>query len=212
MPITKGGPYGAPGPLPDDAVVVRSDAEAREVVQRARLDRRPVPTLGLLGGDLCRTLGGGRARPGADGDREDRLRSEGGVRFPVDLGEVLLDGRMQLFVAHLVARSGLWTRAFVAMNAQWLGEWNLGPRAHPNDGLVDTYDCHLRLGQLPAVRARLAHGAHLPHPGLVERRAPAVSVELERPLLVRLDGVAVGKGRKLAVRVEPDALQVVVPA
>lgn len=206
MPIAKGTPYGAPGPLPDDAVVVHSDAEAREVVQDARRDRRPVPTLGLLGGDLCRTLGGGRG----DRGREDRLRSEGGVCFPVDLGEVLLDGRLHLFVAHLVARSRLWTRAFVAMNAQWLGEWNLGPRAHPNDGLIDTYDCHLTRGQLLPVRARLGHGAHLPHPGLKERRGSAVSVELERPLVVRLDGVAVGPAQKLAVRVAPDALQVVV--
>ncbi|HEX2274824.1 MAG TPA: hypothetical protein VHG90_13195 [Acidimicrobiales bacterium] len=206
MPIAKGQPYGAPGPLPEDAVVVRSDAEAREVVERARREKRPLPTLGLLGGDLCRTLGGGR---GGRGD-EERLRSAGGVCFPVDLGEVLLDGRIRLFVAHLVARSRLWTRAFVAMNAQFLGDWNLGPRAHPGDGLLDTYDVRLRPGQLLAVRARLRHGAHLPHPGIVERRAPAVTVELERSSTVRLDGIAVGPARSLAVRVEPDALQVVV--
>ena len=211
MPIAKGQPYGARGPLPDDAVVVRSDAEARDVVAAARRDRRPLPALGLLGGDLCRTLGGGRRDAASDPGREGRLRTDGGVCFSVDLGEVLLDGRMHLFVAHLVARSRLWTRAFVAMNAQWLGEWNLGPRAHPNDGLIDTYDCHLKLGQLLPVRARLRHGAHLPHPGLKERRAGAVSVELERPLVVRLDGAAVGPARKLAVRVEPDALRVVVP-
>ena len=57
MPIAKGGPYGAPSAFPDDGVVVGSDAEAREVVERARRERRPPPTLGLLGGDLCRTLG-----------------------------------------------------------------------------------------------------------------------------------------------------------
>ncbi len=206
MPISKGQPYGVPGPLPEDAVMVRSDAEAREAVERARREKRPVPTLGLVGGDLCRTLGGGRRRPGG----EERLRTAGCVCFPVDLGEVLLDGRIRLFVAHLVARSRLWTRAFVAMNAQFLGDWNLGPRAHPNDGLLDTYDARLRPAQLLAVRARLAHGAHLPHPGITERRAQAVTVELERPLAVRLDGVTVGTARSLAVRVEPDALQVVV--
>jgi hypothetical protein len=207
VPIAKGSPYGEPGPLPPDAVIVRSDAEAWAAVEAARRERRPLPALGLLGGDLCRTLGGGH-----DDDRggEGRLRSLGGVSFPVDLGEVLLDGRLHLFVAHLVARSRLWTRAFVAMNAQWRGPWNLGPRAHPGDGLVDTYDVRLRLGQLLAVRSRLHHGAHLPHPGIKERRSPAVSVELERPLPVELDGVAVGTARRLAVRVEPDALRVVV--
>ncbi len=209
MPIAKGGPYGAPGPFPVDGVVVASDAEARQAVEAARRERRPPPALGLLGGDLYRTLGGSDGAK-RQGDGEARLRSDGGVVFPVDLGEVLIDGRLHLFVAHLVARSRLWTRAFVAMNAQWLGAWNLGPRAHPGDGLVDTYDAHLKLSQLLPVRARLHHGAHLPHPGIKERRTGAIQVDLEQDLAVEVDGEAIGKGRRLAVRVEPDALTVVV--
>lgn len=203
MPIAKGQPYGAPGPFPTEGVVVGSDAEAREAVEAARRERRSMPTLGLLGGDLCRTLGGG-------GGDEDRLRDEGGVCFAVDLGEAMVDGRLHLFVAHLVARSRLWTRAFVAMNAQWRGGWNLGPRAHPGDGLLDTYDAHVRPSQLLAVRARLHHGVHLPHPAIHEQRTAAIQVELERALPVRLDGVVVGRGRTLVVRAEPDALTVVV--
>jgi hypothetical protein len=196
-PIAKGQPWGAPGDLPAGGVIVRSDAEASAALTEARRERRPFPALGLLGGDLCHTLGGGGAE----------LQ---GVRFTVDLGEALLDGRLHLFVAHLVARTRLWTRAFVAMNAQWLGDWNLGPRAHPNDGLLDTYDVRLPAGQLLPVRARLHHGAHLPHPGIKERRSAAVQVELERPLPVRLDGVATGRARVVSVRVQPDALTVVV--
>lgn len=198
-PIAKGQPWGAPGELPEGGVVVASDAEAAAALDEARRERRPFPALGLLGGDLCHTLGGG----GGDG----RLQ---GVRFTVDLGEALLDGRLHLFVAHLVARTRLWTRAFVAMNAQWVGDWNLGPRAHPNDGLLDTYDARLPPGQLLPVRARLHHGAHLPHPGIKERRAAAVQVELDPPLPVRLDGVAAGRARVVSVRVQPDALTVVV--
>jgi len=198
VPIAKGTPYGEPGELPAGGVVVRSDAEAGEVLRDARRDRRPFPALGLLGGDLCRTLGGGTG---------DELQ---GVRFTVDLGEALLDGRLHLFVAHLVARTSLWTRAFVAMNAQSLGRWNLGPRAHPNDGLLDTYDAHLPPGQLLAVRSRLHHGAHLPHPNIKERRTAALQVELERPLTVRLDGAGVGKARVISVRVQTDALTVVI--
>lgn len=200
MPITKGSSYGEPGPVPDGLVVVRSDAEARAVLEEARRQRLPYPTLGLLGGDLCRTLGGGTGP------------ELSGVQFPVDLGVVLADGRLYLFVASLVARSRLWTRAFVAMNAQFLGRqgWNAGPRAHPGDGLLDTYDVRLKAGQLLAVRARLPNGSHLPHPGIRERRAPAVQVELERPLPLRLDGESVGRARVLSVRVEPDALMVFV--
>lgn len=199
MPIGKGDPYGEPGQLPPGGVIVRSDAEAGAVLNAARVERRPLPALGLLGGDLCRTLGGGTGR-------SELL----GVVFTVDVGEALLDGRLHLFVAHLVARTRLWTRAFVAMNAQFVGDWNLGPRAHPNDGLLDTYDVTLPRNQLLAVRARLHHGAHLPHPGIRERRTAALQVELDRPLPVRLDGAGAGPARVISVRAQPDALTVVV--
>jgi len=183
--------------VPEGVVLVRSDGEARAVLEDARRERRPYPPLGLLGGDLCRTLGGGTGK------------ELSGVRFPVDLGVVLADGRLYLFVASLVARTPLWTRAFVAMNAQHLGNgWNAGPRAHPGDGLLDTYDVRLKPGQLLAVRARLPHGSHLPHPGIRERRVPALQVELERAMPLRLDGQSVGKAKVLSLRVEPDALVV----
>jgi diacylglycerol kinase family enzyme len=132
------------------------------------------------------------------------------VRFPVDLGLVLADGRLHLFVASLVARSRLWTRTFLAMNAQYLGKWDVAPRAHPGDGLLDTYDVRLQPGKLAAVRSRLPLGTHLPHPGIRERRVGALQVELEKALPLRLDGEAVGKARVLSLRVEPDALVVFV--
>src|SRR4051794_3346083 len=149
MPISKGSPYGKAGALPDDGVVVRTDAEARAVVEEARREGRTPPALGLLGGDLCRTLNG----PGDEG----RLRSPDAVRFSVDLGEVLVDGRLRVFVAHLVARTRGWRQAFVAMNAQFLGDWVLGPRAHPNDGLLDVYQGDLSLSDRLKVRARVRH-------------------------------------------------------
>ena len=195
MPIAKGQPWGEPvDTLPEGIVAVRSDAEARSVLEAARAAGEPFPPLRLLGGDLWRTLGGG-----------------GRVRFTVDVGEAFLDGRgPALFVAHLVARNRLWTRAFVAMNAQWVGEWNLGPRAHPGDGLLDTYQSRLPLGQVPVVRKRLHHGAHLPHPGIRERRTGARQCDLDRALTVRLDGTVVGSARSLVVRVVPDAVVAVV--
>ena len=203
VPIAKGQPWGEPvESLPDGLVEVRSDAEARSVLEAARAAGEPFPALHLLGGDLWRTLGGG-----------------GRVRFTVDVGEAFLDGRgPSLFVAHLVARSRLWTSAFVAMNAQWVGRpgwperraWNLGPKAHPGDGRLDTYQSKLPLSQVPVVRSRLHHGAHLPHPGIRERRTAARQVDLDRALRVRLDGVVVGAARTIVVRVIPDALVVVV--
>ena len=202
MTIEKGRSWGFASPLPPDGVVVSSDRAARAVLEEARRQAKPYPPLGLLGGDLCRTLGG-------PGD-EARLHSSEAVTFKVDLGQVLADGQLHLFVSHLVARTALWSRAFVAMNAQWHGAWNLGPRAHPGDGLLDTYEVRLRATDLLRVRPRLHHGAHLPHPGIKERRAPAAQVQLGRPRPFRLDGAVVGRASALSVRVEPDALTVVV--
>ncbi|MEO6120802.1 MAG: hypothetical protein ABIW46_09730 [Acidimicrobiales bacterium] len=202
MTIRKGEAWGEPGCLPEGGVVVRSDAEARAVVEDARRHCRPYPALGLLGGDLCRTLGG-------PGD-EARLWSPQAVRFRVDLGEALVDGVLRLFVAHLVAHSRTWRRCLVAMNAQWRGEWNLGPRAHPNDGLLDTYDARLGTRDLVLVRRRLHHGTHLPHPGIIEHRAAAAQIDLGRTLVLELDGQRLGRARVVSLRVEPDALTVVV--
>jgi hypothetical protein len=201
--IEKGSPYGTPGPAPDDLEVAGSDADAGRVVASARRDGRPLPPVGLTGGDLWRTLGGVVTAP-------EQLRATASVTYPVDLGEALVDGRLHFFVAHLVAHTPTWSYAFVAMNAQWVGRWNAGPRAHPGDGLLDTYEARLPLGERVKVRSRLHHGAHLPHPGIRERRAPAVQVTLPRRTRVMVDGQAVGEGRNLSVRVQPDAVRVVV--
>jgi len=202
MPIAKGEAWGAPGSLPPGGLVVASDAAARAIVEDARRSGRPLPALGLVGGDLCRTLGG-------PGDR-DRLTSGSATTFSVDLGAVLADGKLYWFVAHLVARTPWWGDAFVAMNAQWLGSWNLGPRAHPGDGLLDTYRARLSVGDRARVRARLHHGTHLPHPGISQARTQAVQVRFQRPHRLWLDGEPVGRVRHVSVRVEPDALTVVV--
>lgn len=208
MTIRKGEAWGAPGALPDHGVVVGSDAEARAVVEAARRAGRPVPPLGLLGGDLCRTLGGGRAL-GAAG--EGRLRSDKAVTFPADLGAALVDGRPHWFVAHLVARRSWWRgRVLAAMNAQWLGSWDVAPRAHPGDGLLDVVDADPPLGDRWKARSRLPTGTHVPHPDVSIRRVAAWHAELDPALDVWLDGEPLGRARSLSLRIEPDALTLVV--
>lgn len=203
MTIRKGETWGEPGPLPRHGVVVRSDAEAREIVTAARRANEPIPPLGLLGGDLCRTLGG-------TGD-EARLHSDAAMQLPVDLGAVLVDGRLHWFVAHLVVRRSWWRgRVLVAMNAQFLGAWDVVPRGHPNDGRLDVLDADLPFDERLQVRARLKHGTHLPHPRIEERHVAALQVELAHPTPVVLDGVPLDDARSLAIRIEPDALVCVV--
>jgi len=202
MTIEKGQPWGAPGTLPVDGLVVHSDAEARAVVERARRAGEPVPLLGLLGGDLCRTVGG-------VGD-EARLRSDEAMQLPVDLGAVLIDGRLHWFVAHLVARKRWWRgRVYVAMNAEFIGRWDVAPRGHPNDGRLDTFDVTMSTGDRLKARRRLPTGTHVPHPQIKERRVSAAQVDVDG-LDVWLDGERVGPASTLSIRVEPDALTVVV--
>ena len=86
----------------------------------------------------------------------------------------------------------------VAMNAQWLGSWDVAPRSHPNDGLLDVFDGDLPLGERLKARSRLPTGTHVPHPGIAERRVAAVQIELDRPTPVWLDGERVGSARALS--------------
>ncbi len=206
MPIEKGRAWGEHGPLPDAGVVVRTDADARGVVERARRAGEPVPALGLLGGDLCRTLGG-------TGD-EARLRSAEAIRLPVDLGAVLIDGRLHWFIAHLVARRSWWRgRLVAAMNAEWLGRWDVAPRSHPGDGLLDLVEVapSMTIGDRFKARRRLPAGAHVPHPRITTRRVGAVQLDLAPPLSVWLDGERVAPAaRTLSIRIEPDAVVCVV--
>lgn len=161
----------------------------------ARRRRVPPPTIGLRGGDLARTLGG---RGGLD------------VVFPVDLGLVLIDGHLQPFLAHCVVRTRTWSRVVAVGNAQWLGRWNMWPRGHPNDGRLDVVDARLAPRQRLGAWRRLPAGGHVPHPQIRQQRVASAMIDLPRPLEVRCDGEVVGRGRSLVVRVEPDALEVIV--
>lgn len=197
MPIAKGQPWGGPGALPGDGVVVSTDAAARTVVERARRAGAAVPTLGLTGGDLCRTVGG-------RGD-EARLRTPDAVTLPIDLGSALLDGVQHWFVAHLVVRRSWWRgRVIAVMNAQWIGAWDVAPRSHPNDGLLDVLDGDLSFDDRLKARRRLLTGTHVPHPGIAQQRVPAVQFEFDRPTPVWLDGERVTSARTVTARLEVD--------
>jgi hypothetical protein len=203
MTVERGTAWGQPGRLPDDGVVVHDDRHARAVVETHRRRNEPLPVLGLLGGDLARTLG-------ATGD-ESRLRSSAAMTFQVDVGAVLVDGRLHWFVAHLVARRSWWRgRVLAVMNAQWLGRYDLGPRAHPGDGRFDVSDGDLSFSDRLAARRRLPLGTHVPHPGIRTQRVASWQTDLDPPLDVWLDGENLGRASQLSIRVEQDALTVVV--
>jgi diacylglycerol kinase family enzyme len=201
--IRRGEPWGTNAPLAAGAPVLGNDAAVRAHVEAARRrGEADLGEVGLLGGDLCRTLGG-------PGDRE-RLHSADAVRVPVDVVRAELDGEPHWFVAHLLAHHPGWAgEAAVAMNAEWFGSWKLGPRAHPNDGLVDVTVGALGWQQRLQARRRVTSGTHLPHPRLRVERTGHTTITFRRPVPVRLDGSPCGRRRHLVLTVEPDALTVV---
>ena len=196
MSVEKGQDWGTSGSLPEDGVVVHSDAEARRVVTEARRANEPIPPLGLTGGDLCRTLGGRGALT---------------TRATVDRGTVRVDARLQFFVAHLVVRRG-WLRGplFGAFNAEWLGDWDVAPRAHPGDGRLELIDVTMSAGDRWKARRRLPTGTHVPHPGVRVTRADAVQRDVPKGQSVWLDGERVGPARTVSIRLQPDAVRIVV--
>ena len=202
MTVQRGQDWGRRVPRPPDLVEVADDAAAGAVLEQAREAGGPLPRLGLLGGDLRRTLGGSTV---------DRLGDEV-AEFVVDVGQTTLDGRVRWFVSHLVARRSWWRgEVLAAMNAQFLGRWDVAPRGHPNDGRLDVvHVVDLAVGDRWKAWRRLPQGAHVPHPGIQVQRVASLEVDLRRPTAVWLDGRPSGRATHLALRVEPDALTVCV--
>lgn len=204
MTIRKGEAWGDVGPLPDAAVAVRSDAELHHLVHEARSSGRALPPVALLGGSLMRAVGG-------TGD-EGRLAGEVAV-LPVDIVRVEYDAATTWSAAHVVARRGWWRGPILAaMNAEFVGSWDVTPRGHPNDGRVDLLEVSADMSVRDRLRARgrLAAGTHLPHPAISVRQTATVERRFERPMRVWVDGESMGSAVSLRLTVEPDALVVCV--
>lgn len=193
----------ARGPLPAGSPIVSRDHEAAAVVAEAWRRGDDAPVVGLLGGDLAKTLG-------ASGNRQ-RLIVGDPLWAPVDVMEVTLDGLQCVSVAHVVARRGWWRgRGWCAANAEWLGAWDLTPRSHPGDGRVEIVEAAVRWGQRRQVARRLLTGSHLPHPDIEVSAVETVEVVLRRPTPVWVDGVAKPRVVEIAVRVRPSGMIAVI--
>ncbi len=198
MPIEKGEPWGEElhGEVPGDVIRCSDDASLAEAVW-SRLDGEDgaLPLFGIDAGDLSTTLGGS---------------GSGRLVLPMDLCVARLDGGEAMpFVAHLIAHRRWWHgEAAAVMNAAWLGEWYLGPRAHPNDGLVDVTLGALDVRQRWEARRRAPSASHLPHPDLSVTRRSSWSHRFDRATMVELDGHRVGSHHDVSVTVMPDAFRV----
>lgn len=202
MTIKKGSEYGVQRPLPVDAPLASTDFELRELVVSARRNGEPPITIGLLGGDLCKTLGGS--------GNSERLYGPDAITVPVDLVIAVLDGVEIPFVAHAIVGKPFTKDSAVVMNAQWLGDLDFGPRAHPGDGLIDITTGSLGWRERRLARTRAKTGTHLPHPSLSSRRTKSETLSFDQSRPICVDGQLNVHARTLSLSVLPDAFFVVV--
>ena len=200
MTIERGGIWGAPAVELLDAQPSATAATDAEVAELAAAGEQVIELV-AFDGDLARTVGVERARPASQR-----------FAYPVDLGLVQLDGGPERpFVSSVVARRRLWRGEFaIVANCGWLGDWYVGPRAHPNDGLLDVTVGALGPTQRLLARRRVTSGTHLPHPGLRTPRTAAFDHRFPKPISVSVDQQRVGRAAALRVSVQPDSFMLVV--
>lgn len=198
MTIEKGQPWGGVVAAPVDLRCVGDDASATAALGDGT--GRPVA---LAGGDLHRTVGG------RDPVGVDQL-----LELPIDLLRVALDDDeprracAHVLIQSLRRRGGWWRGPVVmVMNAEFVGDWHVVARGHPNDGRAEScaWAADFGLRQRWEARRRLPGNQHVPHP-LIETGSFRHRVwDFDHPMQVRIDGIVVGSARRVSVDVEPDA-------
>jgi hypothetical protein len=203
--VRKGQAWGTVGPAPSGLVIVRTDRELFDLVNARRDAGQPLPPVGLLGGDLCRALGGT--------GEEERFAGEVPI-LPVDLLRVDVGSRTVWAAAHVVARRWWgWCGEVVAvMNGQYAGRADVAPRAHPGDGQIDVVTVADAMDARARWQAwrRLPTGTHVPHASIATRRSRQSTIELAARARVSVDGRRIARARTFTVTVEPGALTVCV--
>lgn len=217
MTIEKGQEWATRAELGSEAPVVSGDATlaglftVRKSGKRLAIDGPK--QVGLLGAgpsadateshDLAKTVSAGASA--------EEIRSGLRTNVSIDLGIVTLDGWHVVMAASLVIRRPFWAGTVEgAMNASFLGSWNVAPSGHPNDGRFDVIRAELSLGDRLKARSRLPSGSHVPHPGIAIRRLKQHTFEPTPRAIIRIDGLDVGNAEKVDVVVVPDATTIVI--
>lgn len=202
MNIEKGRSWGSLSPLPPEGVIIKTNKELLEKVNDCKRQGIDLPTFGLLGGDLWRTLGGRRA--------EERLYGGEATTLDIDLGCALLDGKIFWFCAHMFIGSKLKGEKIFISNVAHYGKTNPAPKAHPGDGKFDMLEVKLSPFQTFKAVKRVSAGTHIPHPGIKYRQVSSEQFSFGKKLSIEIDGKNIGKYSTVSIRIENEALRVVI--
>lgn len=193
MTVRRGEEWGERVDRPAGLVVAASDAELAALVGSGSSSPLTVAT-----GDVRRTLGAA-----TDGSTVQRIA--------LDVLRVEADGVGMCAVAHVVARRSWWRGRIVGVfNVEHVGNWDVAPRGHPNDGRAEILEVEPAMSWRARCQAwrRLPSGTHLPHPAILVRAltpGAAVTWEFSPALTLYVDGRRHGSVRRLAVTIDPDA-------
>jgi YegS/Rv2252/BmrU family lipid kinase len=90
------------------------------------------------------------------------------------------------------------------------GGFMLTPRAVPDDGLLDLcMACDMRLGRILRLMPFTLNGGHLGNPEVTYERTTSMSIDLDNPMPVHLDGeILTHSARRIEVDVLPGAVEV----
>ena len=212
MTIEKGQDWGGSAELPPDAPIVSTDAQLADLFTITTDGAIVGPAfVGLRGShdhdrspaDLAKTVS---AR--AD---DDELRTGQRTALPIDLAVVTFDGDQRVIAGSLVLRRPRWVGVVEgAMNASFLGEWNVAPSGHPNDGRLDVVRADLSIGDRFKARTRLPAGAHIPHPDISIRRLKSGKFQPDSRARLWLDHHEIGHVHDVGFVVHPDATSIVI--
>ena len=202
MNIEKGRSWGSLSPLPPEGVIIKTNKELLEKVNDCKRQGIDLPTFGLLGGDLWRPLGGRRA--------EERLYGGEATTLDIDLGCALLDGKIFWFCAHMFIGSKLKGEKIFISNVAHYGKTNPAPKAHPGDGKFDMLEVKLSPFQTFKAVKRVSAGTHIPHPGIKYKQVSSEQFSFEKKLSIEIDGKNIGKFSTVSIRIENEALRVVI--
>ena len=205
MTIRPGEPWGETRTAPEGLIVADDEAALANAITGGRRD------VALRTGELLRALGhASNGRRAANRRDSAPQPGDSALALPCDAYDVVMrrgaDEQRTVAVSTVLVGT-LRTPHWWATSGGFIGALNVAPRAHPNDGMIDTLEFTRQpsLRTLLAIRRRMRLGDHLPHPALTARRAERAEWQGSRPAPVIVDGRRRGRFDAVTVAVRSDA-------
>ena len=197
--IHRGQPWGEPSCMTRDVLIVDNDQTM------AHTDR--THEIFLSGGDIARSLG------------NPSVPTLGSACTEVAIDAMVCDittsdeQSITIVAASSIIIGSYWKGQHVIVsNAGWIGERNVAPRSHPNDGKVEmlTMNSHMSLRQRFLAYRKMKTGTHLPHPQLSATQISTACIERQKGQKLVIDGEKFIDWTSISITVQPDYWRVMV--